>query len=316
MKNKQIVITLGDPNGIGTEITIKALQAIGCEKEIVIVGNKSLLDFYGGSEIISKYEIVELPFEKNDIKCGEISSLAGSFAFNSIKTACELTTKKQIKALVTAPVSKTAMNLAGFNYSGQTEILEKCLAHDNQKAQMLICAKKQNLLLLTRHIPLEQVSTKLTKELVINTIKQTFVVFQEKFKIQNPKFALCALNPHAGEEGLLGKEEQNILIPAIEEIKSLNIDINGPFPADAFFAKIAETYWSKNECDYNCIFTPYHDQGLIPIKMLAGKKAVNTTIGLDIIRTSPAHGTAFDIAGKNIADATSMIEALKFALNI
>ena len=315
MINK-IAITIGDPNGIGPEITIKALQQLKCSNKIVVIGNSDILKFYGGCDVCSEYEIIEIPYDKKNINVGKIDKFAGEFAFRALEKACLMAQEHKIDGIVTAPVSKNSMNLAGHCYSGQTEVLEKYLAKSEQQAQMLFCAKNLNVLLLTRHIPLSVVSQKITQELVINTVLDTQKVFCEKFNVANPKFALCAINPHAGEDGILGSEEQDILIPAVNKLKYQNTNIQGPFPADAFFAKIAETYWQNNKSLYDCIFVPYHDQGLIPVKMLAGKKAVNTTIGLDVIRTSPSHGTAFDIAGKNIADPSSMIEAINFLLNL
>ena len=290
----KIVITTGDPNGIGAEITIKALNRLNLPAEnFAIISNKKILDFYG--KLDKDYEIIEIPYEA-DIIPGEISKEAGEFSFQSVKLACDL----KPKAIVTAPVAKNAMHLAGHNFNGQTEILQKYLARDNQLAEMLFVAGNFRVLLLTRHVPLKEIQ--LSKEMVVEKITNLNNFFNQKLKIAAPKFALCGFNPHAGEDGILGKEEIEILQPAVEELRKRRIDITNPLPADTLFSRYS---------NYDCIIANYHDQGLIPIKTLAGAKTVNMTIGLDIIRTSPGHGTAFDIAGKNIADETGMVEAIK-----
>ena len=313
--NKKIALTIGDPCGIGAEIVIKALEKLNLNSnEIVVIGNRKVLEYYGaGADFFSKYEIIDLPYEEKNICPGKLLKEAGDFAYRVLLETCRLAKENRIGAIVTAPTAKEAMILAGYNFSGQTEVLERYLAHDGQKAQMLFCSDKLNVLLLTRHIPLRRVSEYITKEMVIETITSLHRVFTEQFLIKNPKFALCGLNPHAGEGGFLGEEENLILKPAAEFLRKEKIDITDPIPADALFAKIGKCVLENRKSEYDCVVAIYHDQGLIPVKMLLGKKAVNTTIGLDILRTSPAHGTAFDIAGKNIANTQSMEEALKFA---
>lgn len=314
MNNKnKIAITTGDVNGIGAEITVKALNKLALPKsDVVLISNKSVLNFYGKLNI--DYEVVEVPFESENILPGQISVESGNFAFESLKKACEMAQNSEIKSIVTAPVSKEAMNIAGHKFSGQTEVLEHFLAKPEQRAEMLFVAKDFRVLLLTRHVPLKDVE--LTKEIVIDKVKNLDKFFKTKFNISAPKFALCAFNPHAGESGLLGREEIEILSPAVEFLNGLNIDISKPFPADTLFIKASEAYLGGNKNPYDCYIANYHDQGLIPIKAIASKKTVNMTIGLDVIRTSPSHGTAFDIAGKNIASEESMIEAIKQALVI
>ncbi len=293
----KIVITTGDPNGIGAEITIKALNALDLPGEkIAIISNNKILDFYG--KLDKDYEIIEIPYEA-DIEPGKITKDAGEFSFQSVKLACEINSK----AIVTAPVAKNALYLAGHKFNGQTEILQKYLAHDNQLAEMLFVAGNFRVLLLTRHVPLKEI--KLTKEIVIEKITNLKEFFISKLGILEPKFALCGFNPHSGEDGILGREEIEILQPAVDELRRNGINITNPLPADTLFIKYS---------NFDCIIANYHDQGLIPIKTVAGDKTVNMTIGLDIIRTSPGHGTAFDIAGKNIADATGMTEAIKAVL--
>ena len=303
----KIAITTGDPNGIGAEITIKALNKLDLpEDKVAIISNKNILDFYG--KLNKNYEIIEIPYKNEDIKPGEITKEAGEFSFQSLVKVCQI----KPKAIVTAPVAKSAMYLAGHNFNGQTEVLQKYLAHDNQLAEMLFVAGNFRVLLLTRHCALKEIN--LTKELVITKIKNLVKTFEKDFNIKLPKFALCGFNPHAGEDGILGSEEQKILIPAVKELLKCGIDISMPQPADTLFVKAAEHYLKNEKDEYDCYIANYHDQGLIPIKTVAGIKTVNTTIGLDIIRTSPGHGTAFDIAGKSIADYDGMIEAIKQVL--
>lgn len=329
----KIAITTGDPNGIGAEITIKALNKLDLPAEkVVLISNRKILDFYTrhcalDAQSVPKYELIEIPYN-TDIEPGMVTKEAGEFSFQSVKKACEI----GAKAIVTAPVAKNALYLAGHKFSGQTEILQKYLAHDGQLAEMLFVAGGFRVLLLTRHVALKEIN--LSREMVAKKISNLRDFFVSHLGIENPKFALCAFNPHAGEDGILGREEIDILQPAVNELREKGINITNPLPADTLFVKAAKEYlegkkvrryedkqFTKNSLpsypptllssQYDCYIANYHDQGLIPIKTVAGDKTVNMTIGLDIIRTSPGHGTAFDIAGKNIADETGMIEAIK-----
>ena len=310
MKNysNKIAITTGDPNGIGAEITIKALNSLNVPpRDIVIVSNSKVLNAYG--QLNNNYEVIEVEYGSK-IRAGEVTADAGDFSFRLLQKACEI----KPRFIVTAPTSKEAMNLAGHKFSGQTEVLEKFLAHDGQKAEMLFVSKEFRILLLTRHLPLKDVSKKLTKAVIIEKVERLRSYFQNKLYIQKPSFALCALNPHAGENGLLGDEEDKIMLPAIEAVRNRGINITNPLPADTLFIGGVQNYLKGEKMPYDCYIACYHDQGLIPIKSVASEKTVNMTIGLDIIRTSPSHGTAFDIAGKNIANPESMIEAIKYCL--
>lgn len=304
----KIVITTGDPNGIGAEVTIKALNLMNLPaRDIVIISNSKVLNTYGSLQ--NNYEMIEIDYP-NKVIPGEVSAEAGEFAFKALEKACELNPK----FIVTAPTSKEAMNLAGHHYKGQTEILEHFLAHDGQKAEMLFVSKDFRVLLLTRHCALKDVSDLITKELLIEKTERLRSFFQNKLMIKKPNFALCALNPHAGEHGVIGTEEDEKILPAIEAVRKRGINITNPLPADTLFVKAVQSYLRGEKQMYDCYIACYHDQGLIPIKAVASEKTVNMTIGLDIIRTSPSHGTAFDIAGKNLANPESMIEAIKYCL--
>lgn len=305
--SEKIAITTGDPNGIGAEITIKALKKLDLPADkILLVSNRKVLDFYG--KLDKDYKIIEIPFN-SEIHAGMATKEGGEFSFQSLKKVCEM----HPKAIVTAPVAKNALHLAGHIFNGQTEILEHYLSHDGQKAEMLFVAGNFKVLLLTRHCALKEVT--ISKDFVANKILNLKKFFKEHYQIQNPKFALCGFNPHSGEYGILGREEIEILHPVVAELRKLGVDISDPLPADTLFVKAAKDYLSKaQQPTYDGYIANYHDQGLIPIKTVAGDSTVNMTIGLDIIRTSPGHGTAFDIAGKDIADENGMISAIKEVL--
>ncbi len=308
---KKIAITTGDPNSISPEIIIKALNKLDLpEKQVVIIGNTNVFEYYSnnyGLKLNKNYEIIEIPFEEVNIKPGKETKEAGDFAYQALVKACTLAKEGLVKAIVTAPISKHSINLAGHHFDGQTEILEKNLAHSAQKAEMLFISDKLWVMLLTRHVAIKNVPELITKDLIIEKTQRLNNSLKNNFNIKTPKLALCALNPHAGEDGLFGDEEKKEYLPAIKELKASGINVEGPFPADALFAHFEEK-------DFDCYIASYHDQGLIPVKLLGQSTSVNTTIGLDVIRTSPAHGTAFDIAGKIKADETSMISAIKIAL--
>lgn len=305
--SEKIAITTGDPNGIGAEITIKALKKLNLPADkILLVSNRKVLDFYG--KLDKDYEIIEIPFN-SEIHAGMVTKEGGEFSFQSLKKVCEM----HPKAIVTAPVAKNALHLAGHIFNGQTEILEHYLSHDGQKAEMLFVAGNFKVLLLTRHCALKEV--RISKDFVANKILNLKEFFKNHYHIENPKFALCGFNPHSGEDGILGREEIEILHPVVAELRKLGVDISDPLPADTLFVKAAKDYLSKvQQPTYDGYIANYHDQGLIPIKTVAGDSTVNMTIGLDIIRTSPGHGTAFDIAGKDIADENGMISAIKEVL--
>lgn len=308
--SKKIAITAGDFNGIGPEVIIKALNKLNPPKDrVLLIGAKQLF-----SGLNTDYEIEEVPFDNNWLCLGRETKEAGEFSYNCLIKACELVKNKKIGAIVTAPVSKNAMHLAGHNFSGQTEVLQQCLANPqkDEKAEMVFVSNDLRILLLTRHLPLKEI--KITKELLIEKIQRINRVLKNDFKIESPQIALCSLNPHAGENGILGREEIEEFTPAIEYLRSEGINVSDPMPSDTLFAKAAKNYVNQQKQPYDIYCACYHDQGLIPIKVLAMENTVNMTAGLSIIRTSPAHGTAYDIAGKGIAGENSMICAIKQVL--
>lgn len=317
---KKIVLTYGDLNGIGVEILVKSLNELDLPTDaVLLVGAKKVFDFYSkhyNIRLNRDYEICEVPLSDEAFEIGMENKYSGEHCFQCLKTVCDLVNKEIVKNIVTAPVSKNVLNMAGHKFSGQTEILECFLAKEGQKSEMFFVSGDFRVLLLTRHIPLNSVSQYLSKSMIIDKITRLNDVLCSKFNLQNPKIGILALNPHAGEAGLLGKEEENIIKPAISELKAQGLNVCGPLVSDAAFAEFGAAYFSKEKIPYDCYVAIYHDQGLIPMKLVARDSAVNTTIGLSAIRTSPSHGTAFDIAGKNIARTDSMKSAIRLALDL
>ena len=357
--NKKIAITVGDAGGIGPEICIKAFNSPGIvakPEEFIIIGNRNLLNTTAldlGLKFPSEVEIFDIPFDMSKLTMGKSSVESGKHSFQALKKACEMAKKEKIRAIVTAPTSKEAINSAGYHFTGQTEILEEYLKSGNSfesqeylysnninfkktiyiknklknllpktikkrskklRPEMLFVADSLRVLLLTRHLKLDSVSSSLNTKEIIKSILVLNSSLIKDFKIENPRIAMCALNPHAGENGLFGHEEDYIIKPALKKLQNkYGINVEGPFPADTLWAKTATSYIKDNIVPYDAYAVCYHDQGLIPIKMLAMDKAVNTTINLPIIRTSPCHGTAYDIAGQNKANCQSMIEAINLA---
>ncbi|OGI21973.1 MAG: 4-hydroxythreonine-4-phosphate dehydrogenase PdxA [Candidatus Melainabacteria bacterium RIFOXYA12_FULL_32_12] len=321
IKYKKIAITIGDPTGIGPEIIIKSINSLDIPaKEYILIGNKEI--FHKVSSKINQplpdnLDIIDIPCDISKISAGQPNIESGKLSYLALKKACQLAQNNEIRAIVTAPLSKEAINMAGYHYSGQTEILQDYLGNKNEQAEMLFVARDFRVLLLTRHIPLKDVPQALTQDKIINTILALNKSLTKDFNTIKPRLAVCGLNPHAGENGLLGTEEQEIIIPAINKLKEkYNINIEGPFPADTMWNKAAKPYIEENPQPYQAYVACYHDQGLIPIKLLAMDFTVNMTINLPIIRTSPSHGTAFDIASKNIANYNSMKEAIDLAYSI
>ena len=229
---------------------------------------------------------------------------AGQASLDYITTAVNSALKNEIDAIVTAPISKESTHLAGSKYPGHTEML-KDLSGSNQ-AVMMFEGNKFKVMLVTIHEALSNVPKLISKDRVLSTIKLTHDSLVNLFKIDAPKIVVCGLNPHAGESGAFGNEEIDHIIPAVEEAKELGINIEGPLPADTLF-------YYANLGKWDAVVAMYHDQGLIPFKMVSFNDGVNITLGLPIIRTSPDHGTAFDIAWKGVADPSSMIAAIKVA---
>ncbi len=319
MKNK-FLFTCGDTNGIGPEISIKLFNYLlkkNSSDHYIFICPLNVFDYYFNllksnfqyktitdlSESESNLlNIYPLPDAK--LKIGTPTKTSGNVAYQSLITAIDFLKIKSAEAVITAPVSKYAFELAGINYPGQTEILaEKC---NTKNYLMMFLSNKMIAALATIHIPVKDVSRVLSVQLIKSKIQILLDSLKKDLGISDPKIAVLGLNPHAGEQGRIGSEEITTIIPAL---KKFSKNVQGPFVPDAFFAN---HLYSK----FSAVFGIYHDQVLIPFKMMNFNNGVNFTAGLPIIRTSPDHGTAFDIAGKAIADYTSLFAAFRYAKKI
>ena len=323
---KNIIISVGDDSGVGPETILKALFSKDLIKDIdiTLVGCKKKLESqYQKFKKIGIKKIADPnQFKINNVSIKEIITskdniLNGNTTFHYLKAATKLVQKLPNSALVTGPICKKSWELAGHLYSGQTEFLaESCNA---KKVGMLFTAKSPytgwrfNTLLATTHIPLAEIPKRLTKELIINKLELLYS-FCIKYNAK-PSFKVAGLNPHAGEDGLLGIEEKVWIKKTLEEWKeeNLNVSCEGPISPDSCWISSAKAWKEKDSSTHEGILAMYHDQGLIPMKVIALNYSVNMTLGLPFIRTSPDHGTGFDIAGKGIAQCQSMIEAIKTA---
>ncbi len=320
-----IGITLGDFNGVGPEVILKTVADNRITKICtpVIYGSNKLLSKYKkllGIEEINftvgkaidaishkKINVINCWEEELDIQPGLVTPEAGRCAYLSLNQATQDLVDKKIDALVTAPINKKNIQNSDFNFAGHTEYFaSKANGIDNL---MLLISDTLRVGVVTGHIPLSQVTQQLTKEKILSKINILHQSLIKDFQIQKPKIALLGINPHAGEEGLLGTEEQTILVPLIEELKNKGMLVYGPFPADGFFGNGT---FSK----FDGVLAMYHDQGLAPFKTLAFEQGVNYTAGMPFIRTSPDHGTAYDLAGKGIANENSLREAVYMAIDI
>jgi 4-hydroxythreonine-4-phosphate dehydrogenase len=308
----RILITIGDFNGIGPEIILKTLRHkhIIRKYDLTVISPASVLEFYSKLLRIKTFKtpikLIPLPEKKYNINPGELSSESGYVSGLAIKTAVDLCLEKEFDAMVTAPISKKALNIGGFNYDGHTEMLTT-LCNGNDSVMFMI-HKNLRIGFATTHPPLYKINTLITKKLLESKLLICYYTLKSDFKIKKPKIAVLSLNPHAGENGQIGSEEIKIINPVLTLLRSKfkHAKFEGPYPSDSYFGN--KTY--KN---FDMTFAMYHDQGLIPFKMLSGFSGVNFTAGLPVIRTSPDHGTAFEIAGKNLASVVSLTEAIKLA---
>ena len=298
---------MGDPSGIGPEIIAKALRSKRVKNlaDFTVIGDAFVFSQLSAlSSQLSAFRFIDLKnVPRKNFKFGKVRAEYGRAAWEYLEKALGLIKVKRADCLVTCPVNKEALKLAGCDYRGHTEyIAEYFRAKD---AVMMLFNRKFRVSLVTRHIPLKDVSRSLSKERIFKTISGTANGLSSLFGIYHPKIAVCGLNPHASDNGAIGEEEKRSIIPAIKKAKDQGILASGPYPADTLFSKAGE---------FDCMLAMYHDQGLIPLKLAGFKEAVNVTLGLPFVRTSPAHGTAFNIAGKNAASAESLIQAIKTAI--
>ena len=295
MKKKlPIGITYGDPSGIGPEILRKVLKDWKYKFTPYVIGGKDYLNF----------------------KAGYPSKNTGKHAYECLKLSAKLAINKEIRALITGPVSKEMINKAGIDFCGQTDELGKLCKKNPNKLIMLFAAKDLRLALFTRHLALNKVSKKITKKSLNNFIVNLQYELKKWLKIKNPKIALLGLNPHAGEDGLFGSEEKKIFLPVINKLKRKGLKLFGPLSPDAVLAKAGQDFLSGKKQKYDVYVSMYHDQGLPMFKAVAGFNGVNVTLGLPFLRVSVDHGTAFDIAGKNKASEKGLISAIKFVESV
>jgi 4-hydroxythreonine-4-phosphate dehydrogenase len=320
-----IAITVGDFNGIGPEVALKSIlkRSMRAECTPLLVGPAVVFEHYArllriplrleewkghrapprrGTWIVESSSV-----EPGAIKPGQLSHAAGHAAAAAIASAAQLALGGFADAMVTAPVSKQAMHLAGNTEPGQTEMLQRLSG--SHEVAMMLAAPDMRVGLVTIHVPIARVPALLTTELIVRQTRIIHDALVRDWGIRAPRIAMLALNPHAGEGGDIGTEEQRRILPAIERLHRKHMAIDGPFPADGFFARYQPGA-------YDAVVAMYHDQGLIPLKMSSRNRAVNVTVGLRIVRTSPDHGTAFPLAGRGTADPTSMQEAIRLAITV
>lgn len=314
----RIVISCGDINGIGIECLLGALRSRDTSTEALrsspLPADFALcIDADLFSQVVRAHNLeaaldIELiPINATAIvQPGVCAGDAGAVAIASLNVAVNQVTSGAAHAVVTLPISKDACRQAGWPYPGHTEMLAE---HAGGEALMLLCFEGVRVGLATAHVPLKYVADSLSQPRIEERVQAMHQSLQRDFGISSPRIAVLGLNPHAGEEGLIGYEEQRVITPAIHAVRNRGIDVTGPIPADGFFAFGAYKA-------FDGILAMYHDQGLIPLKLLAQGGGVNVTANLSIVRTSPDHGTAFDIAGRNVADAASTAAALSLAADI
>jgi 4-hydroxythreonine-4-phosphate dehydrogenase len=316
------VFTCGDINGIGPEVAIKTINKITslsnpyktyfiCPSNVfhhTIKQVKPEFEFEilkdTNNESNRIVTVIDIGNAKQNI--GKATITSGKTSYKALKTSYDLMNSGNASAVITAPVSKTAINMAGFDFRGQTETFAKWARTSN--FVMTFLSKNINAALLSTHKPLRDVYKLLKTSKLEATIKIVYQMLENDLGITNPRIAVLGINPHAGENGIIGTEEISIVVPVVNRLKKL-ISIEGPFSSDAFFA-------SKMYKNFDLILGMYHDQVLIPFKMLKFSKGVNYTAGLPFVRTSPDHGVAYNIADKYIADESSMVEAYKYAKRI
>lgn len=321
----RIGITIGDLNGVGPEVVLKALADNRLLTMVtpIIYGSSRAISFFKKSMNLEELNYIQVkargqfvPKHINVVNCwddvieitpGKPSTATGKAALKSIETASSELKEGLIDALVTAPIDKKTINSDAFPFKGHTEFLTQYFGA--KESLMLMCSETLKVGLVTEHVALREVASMITKEKVISKLLLLEQSLQKDFGLSKPKIAVLGLNPHAGDGGLLGAEEEEIIRPAIIELKNKGKIISGPFPADGFFG-------SDSGRKFNGVLAMYHDQGLIPFKTLNFERGVNFTAGLSVVRTSPDHGTGYAIAGKNLADESSMREAIYLAHDI
>ncbi|MBU7585602.1 MAG: 4-hydroxythreonine-4-phosphate dehydrogenase PdxA [Nostoc sp. TH1S01] len=334
----RLALTLGDPAGIGTEVILKALAdpEVTQNCDVTVVGNQDwLVQTYdqlnlSGNLVAlanpNSLKVVDVQLHQNldEIVPGVGSAVSGAASFAYMEYAIAQTLAGEFDGIVTAPIAKSAWKAAGYNYPGQTELLAE-KSHVERYGMLFVARSPYTgwilrTLLATTHIPLRQVADALTPQLLTQKLDLLVECLQKDFGISKPRIAIPGLNPHSGEQGQLGTEELDWLIPWMkkEQQKHPQLLLEGPIPPDTMWVKPGQAWYGNSSIQNpaDAYLALYHDQGLIPVKLMAFDRAVNTSIGLPFVRTSPDHGTAFDIAGKGIADSTSMKAAIQLATEL
>jgi len=308
----RILITIGDINGIGPEIILKALKHASfiSKYDITVVSPFSVLSYYAKlcriNLLLDNFNVLPVATEKVKIHTGKITEESGYVSGLAIDTAIQYALMGEYDAIVTAPINKKSLNLGGYNYAGHTEMLTDL--SNAKDTCMVMLSDKFNIGFATTHPPIKDIAGLITKKLLAGKMETCYSSLKKDLGYKNPSMGVLGLNPHAGDSGLIGDEETKIITPVIKSAakKHKDFKVSGPFSPDAYFA-------SGKYKNFDMTFAMYHDQGFIPFKMLAGHYGTNFTAGLSFIRTSPDHGTAFDIAGKNLASEVSLMEAIKWA---
>jgi 4-hydroxythreonine-4-phosphate dehydrogenase len=324
-KNIKVGITIGDINGIGPEVTLKALKDARILSSFtpIIYGSQKAISHYiqkpglEDLEIFTTQSIEKIkPHKINvidaleadvEIEEGQESIDAGKVAIAALEMAAKDISTGLIDVIVTAPISKSVCQKVGFNFPGHTEYFSSL--SNGAEALMVLCSSTMKIALVTTHISLKEVPASITKAKIISKAKIFDQSLKKDFGLRKPKIAVLSLNPHSGEDGKMGGEEKEIIIPAINELRESGVLAFGPFPSDGFFG-------SKSRGNYDGVLSMYHDQGLTVFKALSFDEGVNYSAGIPIVRTSPDHGTAYDIAGQGVASETSMRNAIYMAVDI
>ncbi|MBF0648149.1 4-hydroxythreonine-4-phosphate dehydrogenase PdxA [Dysgonomonas sp. GY75] len=322
----KVGITQGDINGIGYEVILKTFADIRMAEMCipVIYGSAKVASYHRKAmelqpvsfnqvnnvkdAVVNKVNIINCINEDTKIEIGQSTAIAGEAAYKSLEKAVADLKNGLIDVLVTAPINKHNIQREDFHFPGHTEYLEERFGKDGDKSLMILIKDSLRIALVTGHIPLADVPKSLTKEKIMDAAIRFETSLKRDFRIGRPRIAVLSLNPHAGENGLLGTEENDIITPAIKELQDKKVLCFGPYPADGFFG-------AGEFAKFDGILAMYHDQGLAPFKTLAMEDGVNFTAGLPIIRTSPAHGTAYGIAGKNEASEESFRQAVYMAID-
>jgi 4-hydroxythreonine-4-phosphate dehydrogenase len=297
-----ILLTMGEPAGIGPEVARAAFNQLGGRigrRPLMLVGDEAVFASCGPHVIATKAKVVAVP--------GKPDPANNAAVTEAIEIAVKACLAGRAAALVTAPIHKAVLMRTGFPFPGHTEYLGYLTGAP--RAVMMLASEALKVVPLTIHTPLSQVPGAVTQDAILETARITLEALKRDFGIVRPRFAVAGLNPHAGEEGKLGKEDENVIAPAVAALRAEGHDVRGPLSADTLFHEEARK-------TYDAVLTMYHDQGLIPIKTLSFWDGVNVTLGLPIIRTSPDHGTAFDIAGTGKADVRSTIAAIRMAASM